>query len=78
MSKGWTLGAPPIQKHFSDVVEVTDGDHVARGRVRLADASGIDPWKEVWFHEDGSPLGWQPTHWRPAAPRPAPATFEVD
>ncbi|WP_131856268.1 hypothetical protein [Bosea sp. BK604] len=51
---------------MSEIVEVTDGDRIDRARFRVP-ASGGDQSMSGWHHEDGMPLDWQPTHWRPLA-----------
>lgn len=66
MSARWTLGAPPVRKRMSEIVEVTDGDRTARARFH-APAPGGDQNGSGWQHEDGTPLDWQPTHWRATA-----------
>lgn len=66
MSARWTLGAPPLRRRMSEIVEVTDGDRVGRARFRAADPSSAAPGDNGWLGEDGALLDWQPTHWRPA------------
>jgi hypothetical protein len=53
----------------SEIVEVTDGDQVARARFHAPDPNGADQSESGWLREDGSPLDWQPTHWRPTSRR---------
>lgn len=66
MSARWTLGAPPVRKRMSEIVEVTDGDRIERARFRLPPPGG-DQSTSGWHNEDGTRLDWQPTHWRPMA-----------
>lgn len=66
MSARWTLGAPPLRRRASDIVEVTDGDRVERARFQAADPNAAGRSDAGWLREDGARLDWQPTHWRPA------------
>ncbi len=77
MANCWTLGTPPTRRGLSAQVEVTDGNRTQHARFR----DGRGPTLEAdaaWLADDGTPLGWQPTHWRRAAPRPPQNVFELD
>lgn len=52
---------------MSEIVEVTDGDRVDRARFHAPDTHAADRSESGWRQEDGSPLAWQPTHWRPTS-----------
>lgn len=62
MATQWTLGNPPRRRGATAMVEVTDGNRIARARFwpTAADASS----NRGWFLENGDPLDWRPTHWR--------------
>ncbi|RDJ21423.1 hypothetical protein DWF00_22455 [Bosea caraganae] len=61
---------------MSETVEVTDGDRVERARFRRPASEGAELRNVGWLCEDGRPLDWQPTHWRPILPKPP--TFVLD
>lgn len=67
MSARWTLGAPPLRKRVSEIVEVTDGNRVERARFHALDPNASGKGESGWLREDGSLLDWQPTHWRPTS-----------
>jgi len=75
MSQKWTLGSPMVRKTISEQCEVTDGSHEARARYRRnvqSDQSG------TWIGDNGEPLDWQPTHWRPASAEIPADSFTFD
>lgn len=77
MANGWTLGTPPTQRGLSALVEVTDGNRTQCARFR-DDRAATREADAAWLADDGTPLGWQPTHWRRAASRPPQKVFELD
>lgn len=77
MANCWTLGTPPTRRGLSALVEVTDGNRTQRARFRDGGAATREA-DAAWLADDGAPLGWQPTHWRHAAPRPPRKVFELD
>ena len=75
MQGNWTLGNPPVAKTISRPCVVTDGTRVERARFV---PSGLVNEPPRWFGEDGSPLSWQPTHWRPAPAEVRAESLELD
>ncbi len=77
MSGGWTMGAPRLRRGSSQLVEVTDGNRSARAWCSVPSGDPASkPVAPIWLDEEGVPLGWQPTHWRPA--EVSAATFVVE
>ncbi|GEP11770.1 hypothetical protein [Methylobacterium gnaphalii] len=64
-----SLGEP---EGLSEACEVKNGDRRAFARYlpgiggSYEDMNAPNMREEAWIGEDGKPLSWEPTHWRPA------------
>lgn len=73
----WTMGVPPVAQQISDLVEVTDGNRCDLARFQPGKGLPTERHGE-WLLEDGAPLAWRPTHWRPSKPHVAAPTFDIE